>query len=271
MGNQEDIRKQLREKFEYFEPEPTRDIWAGIEQAVRPKPFYKRVGWYVYASAAVVLLLVAIGVSLTEVSYRQPVVPARAVAAVKPDTIREPQLSPAQDEKRSGTQEQLADFAEPEKKKEPTQTPFEVAQQREGELIASKPDERDANQAEAATPVAAEKEPVELLAIKHPKSELPAIGQDLQPEVLSSIETIPVGEIQNPKTTGNRNRIDLADISLEDAVTMAGNGLKKLTKKPATVSENEDGTETTKTYRINFLDISFSRRTHTFKSTKDET
>jgi hypothetical protein len=270
MGDPKDMKNLLREKFEHFEPEPTRDIWAGIERAVRPKPFYKRMGWYGYASAAIVLLLVAIGISMTEVLYRQPSAPDRRLATVSPDTAGHQQLPVTIGPQNASVQEPIPPLAQPGKQ-ETTGKMQTVAQQRQTEPKENNPDTEGTQEREAIVPGVEKKNINPLLALNRPESGIPSIGAEANQEGLQHIAEVPVVAAANRQTTGNRNQVDLADFSLEDALAIAGDGLKKLAKKPEEVSESQDGTENIKTYRIKFLDISFSKRTHTFKSTKEET
>ena len=254
MGNEEDIRKLLQNKFQDFEPEPDRDIWAGIERAVRPVPLYKKMGWYGYAAAAVVLLLLTIGIGITDILYRQPGLPARSVAAGDPAPVVKEDVGPL---KSQATTTEAA-------------RPVRQTQNVAANPAATGSEEHPAN-ANAIDAQNHERTPAQLLSITPLKEKLPDVETEIVAQEIKSIEPAPVLAAAKEEVEGDRRRIDLDGLSLEDALSLAGNGLKKLATKPEKVLTSQDGTETIKTYRINFLDISFSKKTHTIKSTKEET
>ncbi len=55
-----DIKNILQEKFEGFEPQPTRNLWAGIEAEIQPRRRIAPVWWYAAAAAVAILLTVAL-------------------------------------------------------------------------------------------------------------------------------------------------------------------------------------------------------------------
>jgi hypothetical protein len=54
----EDIKNILQQKFEDFEPQPTKDLWAGIEAEIQPKRRVAAIWWY--AAAAAVAIMIAV-------------------------------------------------------------------------------------------------------------------------------------------------------------------------------------------------------------------
>ncbi len=273
MENQEDIRKLLQEKFQDFEPEPDRDIWAGIQRAVRPVPFYKKVGGYGYAVAAVVLLLLAMGISMTDILYRQPVSPARRVAADAQTPPTPEQALPGAEAKNAFADQSAQEAASPKSpsiKDESPRTalqtptaPASLAVTGAGERTAQ-PNDIDKEKPKNDLPP--------LFAITPLTGNPLPIPSEAAVQEIGNIGPLPVLAVAEVNSEGDRKRIDLDGLSIDDALSLAGNGLKKLATKPDEVLTSQDGTETIKTYRINFLDISISKKTHTIKpSTKKET
>lgn len=272
MENEEDIRKLLQEKFQDFGPEPERDIWAGIQRAVRPVPFYKRVGWYGYAAAAVVLLLLGMGISMTDILYRQPVSPARSVAAAEQTVPTPEQVLPGEG-RENAFAAQNAQGAAPLKSPASMDESPRTTRQTPGaaspavtaiEDRTTRPADIDQEKLKKDLPP--------LFAITPLAGNPLSTPSEAAVQEIGIIDPVPVLAAAETQPGGDRRRIDLDDLSLDDALSLAGNGLKKLATKPDEVQTSQDGAETIKTYRINFLDISISKKTHTIKpSTKKET
>lgn len=55
-----EIKNILQEKFEGFEPTPTKDLWAGIEPEIQPKRRIAPIVWYAAAAAAAILIAVVL-------------------------------------------------------------------------------------------------------------------------------------------------------------------------------------------------------------------
>lgn len=271
MGNQEDMRNLLQEKFEYFEPEPDRDIWAGIEAGIRPVPIYRRIAWHWYAVAAVILLLLAVGIGLME---RQTLVPGNPSRELATSPQVEEQESLVPDSERF-VEKEVEESLKPERTiPEPTPVTIPETQERPPviQLAATEGGknriENDSLAPEGVEPALQPER--KLVALQQPRLHPDLLETKSVMEHATALTNVPVVSAENEQMGGTRKRIDISDISLDDALAIAGDGIRNLTQKPSTVSHSEDGTETTKTYRINFLDISFSKKRHTIKSKKEK-
>lgn len=271
MGNQEDMRNLLQEKFEYFEPEPDRDIWAGIEAGIRPVPIYRRIAWHWYAVAAVILLLLAVGIGLME---RQALVPGNPSQELATSPQLEEQETPVPDSERF-VEAEVEKNLKPENTVQQPQsvtTPQQQAEQPVIQLAATDGEEdtmgNDSLFQEEVQP--ALKPERKLVALQQPQLHPDLLETESAMEHATTLTNVPVASAENQQMSSTRKRIDISELSLNNALVMAGDGIRNLTQKPSTVSHSEDGTETTKTYRINFLDISFSKKRHTIKSKKEK-
>ena len=108
------IKNILQEKFEDFEPRPTKDLWAGIEAEIQPQ---RRVGamWW-YAAAAAIAIMIAViywpGTAVTEETH-SPI--AQAEEAIP----QEKAVAPVQAEVEQGISNKEQGF---EKAETPVQT-----------------------------------------------------------------------------------------------------------------------------------------------------
>lgn len=75
------IKNILQEKFEDFEPTPTKDLWAGIEAEIQPQRPIGGMWWY--AAAAAIAIMIAViywpGTAVTE-ETNSPIVQAEEFA-----------------------------------------------------------------------------------------------------------------------------------------------------------------------------------------------
>lgn len=53
-----DIKNILQQKFEDFEPKPTKDLWAGIEAEIQPRRRVAAAWWYAAAAAIAIMITV---------------------------------------------------------------------------------------------------------------------------------------------------------------------------------------------------------------------
>ncbi len=271
MGNQEDMRNLLQEKFEYFEPEPDRDIWAGIEAGIRPVPIYRRIAWHWYAVAAVILLLLAVGIGLMG---RQELVPGNPSRELATSPEVEEKVTPIPDSEQF-VEVEVEERLKP-KKAMPEPKAITIPQKQESQPIiqlAATEEEGESieNDSLVLEGVESTLQPErKLIALQQPQVNPDLLETETVMEHATTLTNVPVVSAEDQQMAGTRKRIDIRDLSLDDALAIAGDGIRNLTQKPSTVSQNEDGTETTKTYRINFLDISFSKKRHTIKSKKEK-
>lgn len=271
MGNQEDMRNLLQEKFEYFEPEPDRDIWAGIEAGIRPVPIYRRIAWHWYAVAAVILLLFAVGIGLMGRQELVPGNPSRELAT-SPQVEEQESLVPDSEQ---FVEKKVKENLKPEKTI-PESTPVTIPETQERPpVIQLAVTEGEENKIENDSLAPGGVEPRlqperKLIALQQPQVHPDLLETGSAMEHAATLTNIPNVSAEDQQIPGNRKRIDLSELSLNDALAIAGDGIRNLTQKPSAVSQSEDGTETTKTYRINFLDISFSKKRHTIKSKKEK-
>lgn len=264
MENREDVwRSMLQEQFEHFEADTEKDLWPAIEEKIDAKrvPFYLwRSTWLVAASVAVLMgLMWMLG---------QPTNPAgQAPMAVTPQEQPKPvEVSPEIET----TENPVVQLAEIDMPTGPSPEVLQqLQQQRNNDISSAEPDDRNDQLIPSSPP---------------PSRVIPQVGpmQSMMPERLQDLDAErPVGNqnlavarprINRPRpaaqapaqqsTRGERQSLDLNNLTLGDAVSFASNELGKLVETPLEVyTEEVDGQEV-RTYQLDLFNFRITRKTH---------
>lgn len=266
MENREDVwRSVLQEQFEHYEADTEKDLWPAIEEKIDVKrvPFYLwRSTWLVAASVAVLMgLMWMLG---------QPTNPAgQAPMAVSPqEQTPSIEVSPE-----AATPESPAvQFAEVDLPTGPSPEVLKrLEEQRNNDISSAEPDDRNDQLTPSSPP---------------PSRVIPQVGpmQSMMPERLQDLDSARPRENQNlavarPQinrptrpaqppvpvqqvTQGERQSLDLNNLTLGDAVSFASNELGKLVETPLEVyTEEVDGQEV-RTYQLDLFNFRITRKTH---------
>lgn len=262
MEKREDMWKSvLQEQFEHFEAETERDLWPAIEEKIERKkiPFYLwRSTWLVAAS--VTMLFAAIWVLQQPDSVKNGPIAGQTETSTTESISPVPQSSPP-----PPVLTELADVD-----LLPTSADPEVLQQ----LQALHNDGiSPAGQEQISEPLVESSLP--------PNRIIRQVGpmQPLMPQNLQNFEEraprpsqvvaarrqerqAPAPQGVNQITTGERQSLDLNNLTLGDAVSFASNELGKLVETPLEVyTEEVDGQEV-RTYQLDLFNLKITRKTH---------
>lgn len=264
MENREDVwRSVLQEQFEHFEADTEKDLWPAIEEKIDAKrvPFYLwRSTWLVAASVAVLMGLIWM--------LGQPANPAgQAPMAVIPQEQPKPVEVNPEVETSESPVVQLADIDMPTG---PSPEVLErLQQQRNNDISSAEPDDHTDQLPPSSLP---------------PSRVIPQVGpmQTMMPERLQDLDSArpsgnqnlavarparsrprPAAQAPAPQTArGERQSLDLNNLSLGDAVSFASNELGKLVETPLEVyTEEVDGQEV-RTYQLDLFNFRITRKTH---------
>lgn len=264
MENREDVwRSMLQEQFEHFEADTEKDLWPAIEEKIDAKrvPFYLwRSTWLVAASVAVLMGLIWM--------LGQPTTPAgQAPMAEGPKE----QISPVQERPEGITPESPAvQLAEIDMPTGPSPEVLQqLQQQRNNDISSVETGDRNDQLTPSTLP---------------PSRVIPRVGpmQSMMPERLQNLDAARPRENQNlavarPRITpqarpapapaqqitqGERQSLDLNNLTLGDAVSFASNELGKLVETPLEVYTEEVEGQEVRTYQLDLFNFRITRKTH---------
>lgn len=288
-------KKLFQEKFQDFEPELDRDIWAGIEAGIKKRklPFFSDYRRMAMVAAAVVLIFFVAGI----IWERNQLIEENNV--VKP--------SVAKVEKNKNTDNQLVKPKEEIKNNENTQNSASVLVEKEAEpkAKASKTNPFDSTKSKVweqnliptnlevkvaqvvdkqqdivvqTNLVEPKKEAKEELVIEKPK--LP----EMKPiEAMAATKNTPVNDwktiyvpskpklnkegqvLENVVVAQNKedlNSLDLSNFNLNNALVFASHKMEKLANKPLNVYHTEDSKQSHWTYIFKLKGFQITRKVH---------
>lgn len=265
MENREDIwRSMLQEQFEHFEADTEKDLWPAIEEKIDVKrvPFYLwRSTWLVAASIAVLMGLIWM--------LGQPNNPAgQAPMAVNPQE----QTNPVEIQPEEQTPENTStQFAEVDLM--PTSPSPEVLkrlqQQRNNDISSGEPDDLNDQLTPSSLPptrIIRQVGPMQTLIpqnLQNLDAERPSQNQNLAVARPRINRAAPPSQAPVQQAVrGERQSIDLNNLTLGDAVSFASNELGKLVETPLEVyTEEVDGQEV-RTYQLDLFNLRITRKTH---------
>lgn len=265
MEKREDMwRSVLQEQFEHYEADTEKDLWPAIEEKIDVKrvPFYLwRSTWLVAASVAVLMgLMWMLG---------QPNNPAgQSPMAVGPQEQTNPEEVSPEVVAPQSPAVQLAGVDMMPAAPSP-EVLERLQQQRNNDISSAEPDDRNDQLTPSPLP---------------PSRVIPQVGpmQSMMPERLQDLDAArPSGNqnlavarprINRPRPAaqapaqqtarGERQSLDLNNLTLGDAVSFASNELGKLVETPLEVyTEEVDGQEV-RTYQLDLFNLRITRKTH---------
>lgn len=264
MENREDVwRSMLQEQFEHFEADTEKDLWPAIEEKIDAKkvPFYLwRSTWLVAASIAVLMGLIWMLGQPTNPAGQAPMAEAPQEQP-NPVEVRPEGINP------ESPAVQLAEIDMPTGPS--PEVLQQLEQQRNNDISSAEPDDRNDQLTPSSLP---------------PSRVIPQVGpmQTLMPENLQNLDAErPSGNqnlavarprINRPRPAaqapaqqierGERQSLDLNNLTLGDAVSFASNELGKLVETPLEVyTEEVDGQEV-RTYQLDLFNFRITRKTH---------
>lgn len=263
MEKREDVwRSVLQEQFEHYEADTERDLWPAIEERIdaRKVPFYLwRSTWLVAAS--VILLMGLIWM------LGQPTgIPAEQTMATQEEVDMPPTQSPAEQPDQQQPPVQLAEVD-----MLPTAPSPEVLerlqQQHNDDIASANAEENDTNDKPSSLP------PNRVIRLAGPMQPLrPENLQDLDAARPRENQNLAVARPRNPRprpaapventVQGERQSLDLNNLTLGDAVTFASNELGKLVETPLEVYTEEVEGQEVRTYQLDLFNLRITRKTH---------
>ncbi len=274
MDKRDDIwRSTLKEQFDHFEAETERDLWPAIKEQLETKrvPFYLwKSTWLVAASVAMLLGLVWMLNQATP-PEQTPLVQNSDVNAPSESVSPSPQTFPA-DTDMAG-----ADLM-------PTLPDPKLIQQMERERhekLYGEPDQKGEMAVESSLPPnriirqVGPMQPLTPQSIQHqmerpePTKNLAVAQPAAQPITAETPTTVvaeqaptpaPARPTPTPTARGEKQTLNLNDLTLGDALSFASHELGKLVKSPVEVKTEETEEKEVRTYNFNLLNLRITRK-----------
>lgn len=267
-SHQEDIQGLLQEQFEGFEDRPDRDVWAAIEAEMATTPA-KRKAWlpYLMVAASVALLLCML------LLLQRP--PSSDVLVEQQPAAPTEQMSPAAGPPAKPQESPTAEAIDvPTTEESPAEAPqvYQVAKVSPLQPPSQEPKSQTVDQPEdeyeffaEVTPISEQETPnIKPLSADQLQSNL----QGEKPLSGAPIEAgVPIQAGPNRvRRIGQRNTLDMNELTLSDAVQFASNELEKLAASPIKVHQEQKGNGEVKTYQFSFLDLRITTKSHRKRS-----
>lgn len=291
MNHNNQNKKLFQEKFQDFEPELDRDIWAGIEKGIKKRkvPFFSDYRRMVMVAAALVLIFFVIGIMLERSAITE---------VKKTDNF-------AKIEKNQKTENQVV-TPKAEAKKEEVKVVETFVQPKAQQLIAKPYDKKERNGLETSSSLTqtsnestqnVDKQQVVVSQEKNKEEQIqtpveiekvipkPKIPDMKRIEAVAATKNTPANDWQTvylpaktkptfekqPQVVAseavaqkqeNLNTLDLANFSLNNVLVFASHKMDKLANKPLNVYHSEDNKHSNWTYIFKLKGIQIVRKVH---------
>jgi hypothetical protein len=293
MNHNHKNKKLFQEKFQDFEPEMERDIWAGIEMGIKKRkvPFFSDYRRMVMVAAALVLIFFVIGVML-ERSQSTEVGNNKVVAKVEENKKAENQaVMPKVEEKKMQNKVPVLVLKESEPKaKVSAPKPYvervkSIALETNQKVVESKVkvvesvDNGQVKVVQVNLNDGKEEIKVETILEKPKLPEMKAI------EAVAATKNTPANDwktiyvptktqpkknnegqiIESVAVAQNKeelNTLDLSNFSLNNALVFASHKMEKLANKPLNVYHTEDNKQSHWTYIFKLKGFQITRKVH---------
>ena len=268
MNESKDIRGLLKQEFEHFEADPGIDLWPEIEGELRPKKKRAAAWWsYTAVAASIAILFFCLfwlfdenpqtqierepGLVRVDTIYKER--PIENPKEVIEDKFAEEQTSPIQSEESNNVQQNLS----------PVKRTRKTVVYPAKNLADSQPDSK---QNVSPAPEKAHKNKdinVSQIAMQTMGPGLVPLTNEInrQDAPIIAVSQKQISRASKNEFTDTRNSIDLNNLTVENAVAFASNGLSKWKKSPIDFYQEKSPDGEVKVYQLDFLNLKITRKT----------
>jgi hypothetical protein len=251
----DDYKKILQDKFEDFEPQPSRDLWPGIAEGLRPR---RKLAYWPYAIAAALAILLLIGTFwLRPFGSEGPAQAEPMISQIDSGASVPGEQTPLQPApQKEVTPAQVAEASEAQT---PGRTPQPALPATSPEVVPSQPE------AEASKPVLQNVSPTQLAVVK-PASPPEANKVEVEAPQLVFISPRLAERRQGVAQAtrgGLRSELDLADLKAPEVAAFASQQLDRIgLKSPVQYEQKVEKEKKKSRFRIALGNFSFTRTTY---------
>lgn len=276
LEDMKETREWLQREFEHFEAEPPADLWPDIEARMEQEK-KGRMKWIPYLSiAASILILLGLFGSLQMFERNSDSFIVKKTELEKPfnqtinPQMEENEITVAQNEDVLKKQNESEILEKEERDENRTSPKVNILTKPNlmAQVVNEPMGETQGNESESMIPenMLSQDDVTESILVNIE----PSLKQiDINPSEELYDNFVPTKAVQitkrkptNIKRIGSTNKLDLNDLTLENAVTFAANGLNRIVNSPLEIQHKKTEEESVKTYSFRLKNFSITRKQH---------